>query len=141
MYFITEKKIAFPPVQLANSQGLLGIGGDLSTDRLVLAYKNGIFPWFAKEDEILWWAPDPRMVLFPSEIKISKSMRQLIRKNTYLVTEDQEFEEVIKQCAYTGKRGGNDSWLHDEMIEAYIALYKNGLAHSVEVWNQQGQLV
>jgi len=140
MYFIPEEKI-FPPVHLANNQGLLGIGGDLSTERLEVAYKKGIFPWFAKEDEILWWAPDPRMILFPSEIKISKSMRQLIRKEIYLVTEDREFKKVINQCAYTGKRGGKESWLHEKMIDAYIALYKNGLAHSLEVWNKKGQLV
>ncbi len=141
MYFISQDILEFPPVSLANSQGLLGFGGDLSIDRLLLAYRQGIFPWYAKEDEILWWAPDPRMVLFPKEIKISKSMRSLMRKNRYHITENQVFEEVIKNCALTGNRTGEDSWLHEEMIDAYVNLHYEGYAHSVEVWNQKDELV
>jgi len=141
MYFIPEKKISFPPVHMANSQGLLGIGGDLSLERLVAAYKQGVFPWYAKEDEILWWAPDPRMVLFPSEVKVSKSMRSLIKKEIYNITVDHSFEEVIHQCAFMGQRGGKDSWLHKDMIEAYLNLHINGYAHSIEVWNKKNQLV
>ncbi len=141
MYFIPDNFIKFPPVHMANSQGLLGIGGDLSIERLLIAYRNGIFPWYAKGEEILWWAPNPRMVLFPNEVKISKSMRSLIRKNLYTITENQVFEEVIKQCAASNLRDGKDSWLHDEMIEAYIQLHKKGYAHSVEVWNEKKQLV
>jgi leucyl/phenylalanyl-tRNA--protein transferase len=141
MFFISEESLKFPPVYMANSQGLLGFGGDLSVERLKKAYNNGIFPWYAKEEEILWWAPDPRMVLFPSEVKISKSMRSLIRKNIYEITENQEFEQVINYCAISDQRNKKDSWLHPEMIEAYIALHKEGLAHSIEVWNQAGKLV
>ncbi len=141
MYFINEESIEFPPVFLANSQGLLGYGGDLSVERLVSAYKNGIFPWYAKGEDILWWAPDPRMVLFPSEVKISKSMRSLMRKDLYRITENLAFEEVIKNCALTDQRNGKDSWLHEEMIEAYIRLHKQGLAHSIEVWNKEDKLV
>ncbi len=141
MYFIPEDILEFPPVFLANSQGLLGFGGDLSIERLQLAYSQGIFPWYAKGEEILWWAPDPRMVLFPSEVKISKSMRSLIRKNKYRITEDQAFEQVIKNCALTDQRNGKDSWLHEDMIEAYTRLHHEGYAHSVEVWNQKDELV
>ncbi len=141
MFKIPDDKLKFPPVSLANSQGLLGYGGGLGIDRLILAYKNGIFPWNSKNEDILWWAPDPRMVLFPEEIKISKSMRSLIRKNKYRITEDQAFGDVIYQCSVSNNREGQDAWLYDEMIEAYTRLYKQGLAHSVEVWNRDNQLV
>ncbi len=141
MYQLPENKIAFPPITLANSQGMLAYGGDLSIERLVLAYQKGIFPWYAKDEEIIWWSPRPRMVLFPNEVKISKSMRQLIRKNKYKITQDTVFEEVIKKCATTNKRDNDDAWLHEEMQEAYINLYKKGYAHSVEVWNDKKELV
>lgn len=141
MFKIPTNKIKFPPVFLANSQGLLGYGGDLSPERLIEAYKNGIFPWNTANEDILWWAPDPRMVLFPNEVKISKSMRSLMRKNKYSLTENKAFEEVIRQCAISNNRQGKDAWLYDEMIEAYTQLHHLGYAHSVEVWNKEGKLV
>ncbi len=141
MYLISKKISKFPPVSKTNRQGLLGIGGDLSVERLVMAYQNGIFPWYSKGEDIHWWAPDPRMVLFPSEIKISKSMRSLMRKNIYRITENQAFDDVIKNCAYSNNRNKDDNWLHEEMIEAYIKLHRKGYAHSIEVWNQKNELV
>ena len=139
--FIINSKLVFPPVKLANKDGLLAVGGDLSPARLNLAYKNGIFPWYDQEDLILWWSPDPRMVLFPNEVKISKSMRSLMRKNLYEITENQAFEEVIKHCATVPRHGQDGTWLHDEMIEAYINLFHMDKAFSVEVWNKDGKLV
>jgi len=139
--FIINTNLVFPPVKLANKDGLLAVGGDLSPERLVLAYQNGIFPWYGEEDLILWWSPDPRMVLFPAEIKISKSMRSLIRKDLYDITENQAFEQVIHHCANVPRSGQNGTWLHDEMIEAYTELFRLGKAFSVEVWNKDGKLV
>jgi len=139
--FCINNKLDFPPNHLANSEGLLSIGGDLSVERLVLAYQKGIFPWFNEDDNILWWSPDPRMVLFPSEVKISKSMRSLIRKNRYQITENQAFEQVINYCSSVPRKGQSGTWLHKEMIKAYIELFKAGKAYSVEVWNNEGKLV
>ncbi len=141
MFRLPEDKITFPPVTLANKDGLLAIGGDLSYERLVLAYQNGIFPWFNEGDEILWWTPNPRMVLFPAEIHISKSMRSLIRKNLYTITENQAFEQVIDYCAETHKKKHTETWLSDDMKKAYINLHHKGKAFSVEVWNKEGKLV
>jgi len=141
MFRLYHSILEFPPVQLANSDGLLAFGGDLSLERLIKAYKNGIFPWYIEEDEILWWAPDPRMVLFPKEIKISKSMRSLIRKNIYHITKNQDFEQVIKHCANVRRNNQDGTWLHPEMQKAYIELYKAGNAFSLEVWNEDNQLV
>jgi len=139
--FCVNDKLVFPPVQLSNSEGLLAIGGDLSVERLALAYKSGIFPWYNEGEEILWWSPDPRMVLFPNEIKISKSMRSLIRKNKYKITENTAFEQVIKLCSSMPRKDQSGTWLHKDMIEAYINLFHHGKAYSVEVWNEANQLV
>jgi leucyl/phenylalanyl-tRNA--protein transferase len=141
MFRLPDDKIAFPPVNLANKDGLLAVGGDLSYERLTLAYKNGIFPWYNEGDEILWWAPDPRMVLFPAEVHISKTMRSLIRKNIYTITENKAFEKVIDYCAETHRKKDAGTWLSDEMKQAYIDLYKKNKAFSVEVWNKEGKLV
>jgi len=141
MFKLRKKNLVFPPLSLANKDGLLAYGGDLSVERLLLAYENGIFPWYEEGDEILWWSPDPRMVLFPQEIKISKSMRSLIRKGIYKITENEAFEQVIKSCAEVSRKGQKGTWLNKDMIEAYINLYKAGKAFSVEVWNKQGELV
>jgi len=141
MFKLRKKNLVFPPLSLANKDGLLAYGGDLSVDRLLLAYENGIFPWYEEGDEILWWSPDPRMVLFPQEIKISKSMRSLMRKNIYQITENKAFEKVIKSCAEVSRKGQKGTWLNKDMIQAYINLYKEGKAFSVEVWNKKGELV
>ncbi len=141
MFKLTKNTLEFPPVSLANKDGLLAFGGDLSVERLLNAYKNGIFPWYDQNEEILWWAPDPRMVLFPEEVKISKSMRSLIRKKLYTITENQAFEQVIQKCAEVKRPGQQGTWLNQDMIKAYTKLYYKGKAFSVEVWNKKNELV
>ncbi len=141
MFILKSHIIAFPPVNLANSDGLLAIGGDLSLERLIEAYQNGIFPWYNQEDDILWWAPDPRMVLFPKEVKVSKSMRAFMRKSNYKITQNEAFEDVIKNCANINRKNDTGTWLNEEMQNAYINLYKNGRAFSIEVWNENDELV
>lgn len=139
MHFLTQK-IEFPKVTEASSEGLLAVGGDLSSERLIHAYANGIFPWFEKEEPILWWAPDPRFVLFPEELKVSKSMKQILKKRQFKVTMNKDFCSVIEHCARAKRKGQLGTWITDDMIEAYIKLYKMGYAKSVEVW-QDGDLV
>lgn len=141
MYLLPSNRIVFPPINMANSEGLLAIGGDLSIKRLVLAYQNGIFPWYDATDDILWWAPPQRMILFPDEIKISKTMRRLMKKNSYTITENKAFERIIELCATSNRRNKEEAWLHADMIEAYTQLHREGLASSIEVWNNQNELV
>ena len=142
MFQLNVDNITFPPVKLASKEGFLAFGGDLSLPRLIKAYQNGIFPWYSEEYEILWWSPDPRMVLFPEEVKISKSMRSFIRKTNYTITVNKDFESVIENCAAVTRKGGQEgAWLHSEMREAYIRLHHAGRAFSVEVWNEQNELV
>jgi leucyl/phenylalanyl-tRNA---protein transferase len=133
MYFLTQK-IEFPDVTEATSDGLLAVGGDLSSERLLHAYKNGIFPWFEDEEPILWWSPDPRFVLFPEELKVSKSMKQVLKKQTFSVTTNKAFEAVIRNCAKMKRKGQRGTWITDEMVRSYIMLHKIGYAKSVEVW-------
>ena len=133
MHFLT-KKIEFPNVSEATVDGLLAVGGDLSTDRLLYAYSNGIFPWFDTNEPILWWAPDPRFVLFPEDLKVSKSMKQILRKNQFKVTENEAFRDVIINCSLTKREGQLGTWITDNMVEAYIKLYEMGYAKSIEVW-------
>lgn len=132
--FRLSEKIEFPPAFLAGYDGLLCVGGDLSCERILCAYRNGIFPWFSEDEPILWWSPDPRLVLFPGDIKISRSLKKKIKKNYFEITMDSAFEDVIHACAYTRTENNEETWLVDEMIEAYIKLHKNGYAHSVEAW-------
>ncbi len=132
--FRLSKRLDFPPAWLARSDGLLCIGGDLSPQRLLLAYKNGIFPWFSMDEPFLWWSPDPRLVLFPREINISKSLNKKIKKNLLNVTMDNAFEQTIQCCAKPRKEGYEGTWLVDEMIDAYIQLHDMGYAHSIETW-------
>ena len=139
MYILTQE-IAFPPVEEASSEGFLAIGGDLSPERLLLAYKNGIFPWFSDDEPIVWWSPDPRMVLFPEDLKVSKSMKQVLRKNAFEVTYNKAFEQVIDACAKIYRPGQEDTWITEDMKGAYIKLHELGCAISVEVW-QNEQLV
>ncbi|MCA0131519.1 leucyl/phenylalanyl-tRNA--protein transferase [Winogradskyella alexanderae] len=133
MHFLS-KKIEFPDVSEATSDGLLAMGGDLSSERLIHAYSNGIFPWYSEEEPILWWSPDPRFVLFPQDLKISKSMKQVLNKGQFEVTYDKAFVEVINNCAEAKREGQRGTWITDEMIDAYIKLHKLGYAKSVEVW-------
>ena len=132
--FRLSKRLDFPPAWLARSDGLLCIGGDLSPKRLLLAYKNGIFPWFSKDEPILWWSPDPRLILFPKNIKISKSLNKKIKKNIFSVTIDTAFEQTILFCAKPRKNEQEGTWLVDEMIDSYIKLHTLGYAHSIETW-------
>nr|WP_305121154.1 leucyl/phenylalanyl-tRNA--protein transferase [Pedobacter xinjiangensis] len=124
----------FPPAELAEEDGLLAIEGDLSTQRLLRAYSQGIFPWYSEDTPILWYSPHERFVLFPDEIKISKSMRQVIRSGKFSVTEDKAFERVIKACASAARKNQPGTWILDEIQEAYINLHELGHAHSIEVW-------
>ena len=133
MYFLS-KELFFPPVSEANSDGILAVGGDLSPERLLLAYKSGIFPWFEGEEPILWWATNPRMVLFLDELVVSKSMRNILNRNSFKLTFNQNFKEVISNCQRIKRDGQRGTWITDEMIEAYSKLNEMGIAKSVEVW-------
>lgn len=133
---ILSNKIEFPSVDKASEDGLLAIGGDLSPERLILAYKNGIFPWFEDGQPILWWSPDPRFVLFSEKLKISKSLKQVIKKNTFRITINKAFDKVINECSKTKRSGQSGTWITNEMIQAYIELHKMGYAVSVEVWDK-----
>ena len=135
MYLLSEDLI-FPPVHLADKYGLLAFGGDLSAERLLLAYKSGIFPWYNQVEPIVWYSPDPRMVLFPKKLKISKSMKQIIRKNQFRATFNQNFSEVIANCKNSYREGQGGTWITDEMEQAYINLHNFGVAKSVEVWEE-----
>ena len=127
----------FPCVESSDAEGLLAIGGDLSSERLLLAYRSGIFPWYEEDQPILWWSPDPRMVLFPQRLKVSKSMRQLFNKKAFRVTYNQNFEKVIQNCAEIKRDGQRGTWITEEMISAYIQLHQEGFATSVEVWQEE----
>lgn len=127
-------RLEFPSVESANEDGLLAVGGDLSLDRLMLAYKNGIFPWFNDDSLVLWWSPDPRMVLFPNKVKVSKSMRKVLRDGTFKLTKDTCFLEVMEQCANMERKGQEGTWITPKMKAAYLDLHKQGCAKSYEVW-------
>lgn len=133
MQFLNDD-IWFPPVETATADGLLAIGGDLSVERLKLAYQSGIFPWFEHETPILWWSPDPRFVLFPEDLKVSKSMKKILRKKVFKVTTNQAFEAVITHCATAERYDQEGTWITQDMIKAYNKLHKMGFAISVEVW-------
>ena len=129
------RKLVFPPPELAEDDGLLAVGGDLSVDRLVLAYAMGIFPWYSDGQPILWWSPDPRLVLIPAELKLSKTLKQTIRKGVFRVTINEAFEDVIRNCATIHRKGEQGTWITEDMIQAYILLHQAGYAHSVESWD------
>lgn len=136
MYFLS-KELFFPPVSEANPNGILAIGGDLSPKRLLLAYKSGIFPWFEQGEPIFWWSPNPRMVLFLDELIISKSMRNILNRNIFKVTFNQNFREVISNCQKIKRDGQNGIWITNDMTEAYCKLHELGIAKSVEVWQNE----
>lgn len=139
MYFLTNE-LYFPDVNQADKFGLLAVGGDLSSERLMLAYRSGIFPWFEDSEPILWWSPQQRMVLYPDEVVVSKSMRNIINRKIFQVTFNQNFREVISNCQSVKRAGQHGTWISDEMIEAYCRLHELGFAQSVEIW-QEGELV
>ena len=134
-----SKELWFPDAVEADPDGLLAVGGDLSLERLMLAYRSGIFPWFNDGDPILWWSPNPRMVLFPEKLKVSKSLRRLIKQNKFEITFNKAFTRVIEHCAVMKREGQAGTWITAEMLEAYLRLHEFGHAHSVEVW-EDGQL-
>ena len=131
--FQLSSDIVFPPVELTSEIGILAIGGDLTPERLLLGYRNGIFPWYSEGEPILWWSPDPRFVLFPDELIISRSMRKVLKKNLFSVTFDQEFRRVMFECSQPRKNQPG-TWITPEMLEAYCILHEMGYAHSIEVW-------
>lgn len=132
--YALNQSFDFPPTSEAEPDGLLAVGGDLHAGRLLAAYSQGIFPWYSENSPILWWSPAPRMVLFPEELRISKSMRQVLRSNRFHVTFDTVFEDVIDACRTTPRPGQDGTWLGNDMVEAYMRLHQLGFAHSVEVW-------
>jgi len=132
--FLLSDKIWFPSAVSASEDGPLAMGGDLSAERLLLAYQSGIFPWFNEEEPIFWYSPDPRMVLFPDQLKVSKSMRQIIRKGVFKVTFNQNFEAVIAHCKNAKREDQQGTWITDEMQLAYGKLHQLGYVKSVEVW-------
>jgi len=137
--FILNNELLFPPVHLSEPDGLLAIGGDLSPERLLLAYRHGIFPWYEGQ-HILWWCPDPRFVLFPEELRESKSMKQLHKRNAFEFRVDTDFRQVIANCKAIARRGQESTWITEEVKNAYIRMHELGFAHSAEAWSD-GQLV
>jgi leucyl/phenylalanyl-tRNA--protein transferase len=140
MIAILDDRLWFPPVTEALDDGLLAIGGELSTERLLLAYHNGIFPWFNEDEPPMWWSPDPRFVLFPGELKVSKSMKQVLRSNKLEFRVNTAFEQVINNCRHAVREGQDGTWIGDEVVAAYTDLHKAGYAHSAEAW-MNGELV
>ena len=138
--FVLSKKISFPPQSFAEGNGLIAIGGDLSPERLIASYRMGIFPWYSDGDPILWWTPDPRLVLFPKELHTPRSLEKVIRKNYFDVTVDHDFKSVIQSCSDVHKEKNKGTWIVKEMIEAYVKLHQMGYAHSIETW-RHGRLV
>ena len=136
LYFLNQE-LFFPPVINAHEDGLLAIGGDLSPERLLLAYESGIFPWFNEGSQILWWSPNPRMVLIPKEVKISKSMRKVLKGNSFSVTKNQCFRDVLINCATAKREGQDGTWITTVMINAYVKLHELGKAVSYEVWENK----
>jgi len=132
--YLLSDEIVFPSPQLAPKEGLLAVGGDLSRERLLLAYRMGIFPWFGEDEPILWWCPDPRLVLYPENLNISKSLKKVIKQGRFTVTMDQAFEQVIRACADIRVQNDEPTWIVDAIIEAYGDLHTSGVAHSVEAW-------
>ncbi len=139
---ILGTETAFPPLSqaLTEPNGLIAIGGDLSANRLMAAYRQGIFPWFSPGEPILWWSPDPRMVLFPEQLTIQRSLRKVIQQQIFEIRINTDFKRVMQACAETPRPGQPGTWISEEMIDAYHQLHRMGYAHSVEAW-QHGQLV
>ena len=139
MYRLTDA-LLFPSPMQASAEGIVAVGGDLKPERVMLAYRKGIFPWFESDDFLLWWSPDPRMVLFPDRLKISKSMRTVLRKKQFEVTFNKAFDQVVEACAKVKRFGQNGTWITPGLMEVYSTLHIQGHAHSVEVW-EEGSLV
>lgn len=141
MFLLDKNTVAFPDPELCDPEGgLIAVGGDLSEARIKLAYQLGIFPWFNPGEEILWWCPDPRFVIFPDELKVSKSMNKILRNEIFTFTENKAFEEVILNCEKISRKGQDGTWLSKELRNVFVSLHRKGVAKSVEVW-QNGELV
>jgi leucyl/phenylalanyl-tRNA--protein transferase len=138
--YLLSEALTFPHPRFASREGLLAVGGDLSSERLLSAYGHGIFPWFSEGEPILWWSPDPRLVLFPHEFKISKSLQKILKRSRFDITIDEAFRRVITACAETRMTQKEPTWIVGDMIDAYCRLHESGFAHSVEAW-RDGELV
>jgi len=132
--FLLSDKIAFPPPHLAEKGGLLAVGGDLCQERLLSAYQKGIFPWFSEGEPILWWSPDPRLVLYPKDLRISKSLGRILKNNVFNITFDRAFDHVINACSVIRNKNNEQTWIVEDMKTAYSKLHTSGYAHSVEAW-------
>jgi leucyl/phenylalanyl-tRNA--protein transferase len=132
--FLLTKELIFPPVYKADKEGLLAIGGDLSTDRLLLAYRSGIFPWYNEEEPICWWSPDPRFVLYPAELKISNSMKTVLQNGKFRFTTNRAFKQVIQNCKTVSRQRQDGTWISPAMQDAYTTLHELGYAQSAETW-------
>ena len=140
MYILSDK-ISFPPVTIASLEGIVAIGGDLSVERLLLAYKSGIFPWYNEGEDIHWYCPDPRFVLFPEDIKVSKSMKKYFNRDIFQITYNKAFDQVIHYCQDINRKAQDGTWITQEMKKAYLEFHSIGIATSVEVWDDKEQLV
>ena len=138
MVLLDPNEISFPDPELMNSEsGLLAVGGDLSPERLLFAYQIGLFPWYNEGEEILWWCPNPRFVLFPDEVRISKSMKKILRDGVFTFTENKCFREVMLHCKNTYRKGQDGTWISDELIDSFTKLHEHGFAKSFEVWQNE----
>lgn len=140
VYYLSRESTLFPPIEMTSPAGILAVGGDLSVSRLLRAYSNGIFPWYGKDDPLLWWSPDPRCVLIPEQLHVPSSLRKSVRKQGFSFSLDARFKEVMAQCARTARPDQDGTWINRDMLEAYTVLHALSAAHSVEVW-QDGHLV
>ena len=138
--FLLTQELIFPPVSMADEDGLLAIGGDLGTDRLLLAYRSGIFPWYNQDEPICWWSPDPRFVLYPAELKISSSMKTVLQNGKLRFTVNRAFSQVLQNCKTVSRKGQDGTWISPAMQSAYYILHQKGFAHSAETW-LDGKLV
>ena len=138
--FLLTKDLYFPPLTMADEDGLLAIGGDLSPERLLLAYRNGIFPWFNEDEPICWWSPNPRFVLYPDELKVSNSMKTVLQNGKFRFTVNRAFSNVIQNCKTVSRYGQDGTWISPAMQQAYTTLHELGYAHSAETW-QDGELI
>lgn len=135
--FHLDNKLVFPPVELTDPVGIIAFGGDLSEERLLLAYRSGIFPWYSQGEPITWWSPNERYVLYPNDFNIPKSLRKPLREHQFNITFDHDFPGVIEQCKSIARRGQEGTWITDEMMHAYVNLHESGYAHSVEAWDNK----
>ena len=138
--FLLTKELFFPPTEMADEEGLLALGGDLSTERLLLAYRSGIFPWYNEDEPICWWSPDPRFVLYPDELKVTSSMKTVLQNGKYRFTTNRAFSQVIQNCKMVSRKGQDGTWISPVMQQAYTTLHELGYAHSAEAW-LDGKLV